>query len=173
MQFQVIVKRDTVRPAELRFVNIHKYTCLKALIQTHHPGSASQTTQYAVSSEEHGSPHLRYAASCSRYLLLGRKETHFCSSKNNDWNQVADKQQTLQEPLSVAVRCLQPFPTAYGRTIGWGKRLYTLCLQYRHAHNAKPKIINSLWTAASLAIVGTWKICLYSAKNWYDNSKSF
>lgn len=100
MQFQVIVKRDTVRPAELRFVNIHKYTCLKALIQTHHSGSASQTTQYAVSSEEHGSPHLRYAASCSRYLLLGRKETHFCSSKNNDWNQVADKQQTAGTPVS-------------------------------------------------------------------------
>lgn len=100
MQFQVIVKRDTVRPAELRFVNIHKYTCLKALIQTHHPGSASQTTQYAVSSEEHGSPHLRYAASCSRYLLVGRKETHFCSSKN----QVADKQQTpAGTPVSGSV----------------------------------------------------------------------
>lgn len=53
MQFQVIVKRDTVRPAELRFVNIHKYTCLKALIQTHHPGSASQTTQSHLKSTVH------------------------------------------------------------------------------------------------------------------------
>lgn len=59
---------------ELSFVNIYKYTCRRALTLTHHPGSVSQRTVSAVSAEQHGSPHSRPAALCSRYLLVGRKE---------------------------------------------------------------------------------------------------